>query len=259
MRNLAILLCGLSFCVCTPVPALAVTNTTMPRTLVYSFTFDVQQTGDITNDQTGVAAKVSGNTPSGAAEGGSSGTYSGNLNDSGQITVNVQREQSDRGLVLTIGEHGSNGRNTGAAMCVVYGNTNIICDPNATVTPEEYTLLRFLGSNFINPTEIDENSHWKIQSSDSTISTVADYHIASNANGMMQITEAREVTQHGPGERRTNIQTKIGYDFNKIVPTSIDEYNVDRVYGGAEANSTSTFQTTLKLVSDSMATPVAQP
>ena len=171
--------------------------------------------------------------------------------------MNVQREQADRGLVLTIAEHGSNGRNTGAAMCVVYGNTNIICDPNATVTPEEYTLLRFLGSNFINPSEIDENSHWKIQSSDSTVSTVADYHIASNANGMMQITEVREVTQHGPGERRTNIQTKIGYDFNKIVPTSIDEYNVDRVYGGSEANSTSTFQTTLKLVSDSMATPMA--
>jgi hypothetical protein len=258
MKNLAILLCGLSFCVCTSAPALAITNTTMPRTLVYSFTFDVEQTGDITNDQTGVAATASAGAH-GGAQAGSSGTYSGNLNDSGQITVNVQREQADRGLVLTIGEHGSNGRNTGAAMCVVYGNTNIICDPNATVTPEEYTLLRFLGSNFINPSEIDENSHWKIQSSDPAVSTVADYHIASNANGMMQITEVREVTQHGSGERRTNIQTKIGYDFNKIVPTSIDEYNIDRVYGGSEATSTSTFQTTLKLVSDSMATPVAKP
>ncbi|HEX3670726.1 MAG TPA: hypothetical protein VHT92_03380 [Candidatus Cybelea sp.] len=230
----------------------------MPRTLVYSFTFDVEQTGDITNDQTGVAATTSGGAD-GRATGGSSGTYSGNLNDSGQMTVIIQREQADRGLVLTIAEHGSNGRNTGAAMCVVYGNTNIICDPNATVTSEEYTLLRFLGSNFINPSEIDENSHWKIQTSDSTVSTVADYHIASNANGVMQITETREVTQHGPGERRTNIQTKIGYDFNKVVPTSIEEYNVDRMYGGAEANSTSTFQTTLKLVSDSMASSMAKP
>ena len=60
MKILAILLSAFSFCVFSPAPALAVTNTTMPRTLVYSFTFDVQQTGDITNDQTGVAAKVSG-------------------------------------------------------------------------------------------------------------------------------------------------------------------------------------------------------
>jgi hypothetical protein len=229
----------------------------MPRTLVYSFTFDVEQTGDITNDQDGVNAATTDNT--GRLSRGASQTYAGNLNDSGQITVNILRKQSDRGLVLTISEHGSNGRNTGAAMCVVYGNTNIVCDPNATVNSEEYTLLRFLGSNFINPSEIDENSHWKIQTSDSTVSTVADYHIASNANGIMQITEAREVTQHGPGERRTNIETKIGYDFNKVVPTSIDEYNVDRVYGGAEANSTSTFQTTLKLASDSMATSMAKP
>lgn len=256
MKRFHLLLPVLLFGLCTAGTALADPNSApskMARTLVYSFTFNAAQTGDITSDQTGVAAKVSGNTPSGAAEGGSSGTYSGNLNDSGQMTVNVQREQPDRGLVLTISEHGSNGRNTGSAMCVVYGNTNIICDPNATVTSEEFTLLRFLGSNFINPSEIDEKSHWRIQTSDPEVSTVADYHIASNANGIMQITETREVTQHGPGERRTNIQTKIGYDFNNLVPTSIDEYNVDRIYGGTEANSTSTFQTTLKLVSDSLA------
>ncbi|MGA8576410.1 MAG: hypothetical protein WB609_12105 [Candidatus Cybelea sp.] len=253
MKKLAILFCGLTFGICTSAPALAASNTSLPRTLVYSFTFNVQQTGDITNDQTGVASTASGNTPSGAAQAGSSGTYSGNLNDSGQITVNIQREESDRGLVLTISEHGLYGRNAGAATCVVYGNTNIICDPNATVNSEEFTLLRFLGSNFINPSEIDEKSHWRIDTSDPAVSTVADYHIASNVDGVMQITETREVTQHGPGERRTNIQTKIGYDFNNQVPTSIDEYNVDRLYGGSEANSTSTFQTTLKLVSDSMA------
>lgn len=221
-------------------PALADPGSAAPpmaRTLVYSFTFDVQQTGEVTNDP------------------GTSGAhdYSGNLNDAGQITVNIQREQSDRGLVLTISEHGSNGRNAGAATCVVYGNTNIICDPNATVNSEEFTLLRFLGANFINPSVIDENSHWKIQTSDPVVTTVADYHIASNANGIMQVTETREVTQHGPGERRSNIQTKIGYDYNKLVPTSIDEYNVDRMYGGTEANSTSTFQTTLKLISDTLA------
>ncbi len=251
MNRLGIVLCVLSFGVCTPAPALAVSNSSLPRTLVYNFTFDVQQTGNVTNDQNGTATMTAGNT--GQVSGGSSQTYSGNLNDSGTITANIQREQSDRGLVLTISEHGSNGRNTAAAMCVVYGNTNIICDPNATVTNEEYTLLRFLGSNFINPSEIDDNSHWKIQESDSTVSTVADYRITSNVNGVMQIAETREVTQHGSGERRTNIQTKIGYDFNNLVPTSIDEYNIDRVYGGVEATSTSTFQTTLKLVSDSLA------
>lgn len=251
MKNLALLLWGFSFAVSTTAPAPAITNASMPRTLVYEFAFDVQQTGDITNDQTGVATPRLNNT--GAYDRGASQTYSGNLNDSGRITVIIQREQADRGLVLTISEHGKYGRNAAAAACVVYGDTNIICDPNATVNSEEFTLLRFLGSNFINPSEIDQNSHWRIQSSDGVASTVADYRIASNTNGIMQINETREVTQHGQGERRTNIQTKIGYDYNNLVPTSIDEYNVDRMYGGTEANSTATFQTTLKLLSDSLA------
>jgi hypothetical protein len=209
------------------------------RTLVYSFTFNVQQSGEVTNDP------------------GTSGAhdYSGNLNDSGTMTVNVQREQQDRGLILTISEHGLYGRNAGAATCVVYGNTNIICDPNATVNTEEYTLLRFLGPTFIDPAQIDEKQHWKIETSDPTIDLLANYRIESNANGVMQISETRNVTHREAGERRSNVQTKIVYDFNKLVPTSVDEYNIERQYGGSEATGTSTFQTTLKLVSDSMAKP----
>ncbi len=86
------------------------------------------------------------------------------------------------------------------------------------------------------------------------VDVTANYTIGGNNNGVMQISETRDVTQRGAGERRSNVQTKIVYDFNKLAPTSVDEYNIERRYGGTEATATSTFQTTLKLVSDSLAT-----
>ena len=70
------------------------------------------------------------------------------------------RQQNDGGLIVRISEQGEAIRRAPPATCVVYGNTQVICDPDKTVYPEEYTLLRFLGPKFVDPTQLDANRHW---------------------------------------------------------------------------------------------------
>ena len=135
----------------------------------------------------------------------------------------------------------------------MYGNTNIICDPNKTVYTEEYTLLRFLGSNFIDPNQLDANKHWRIGPSSSQGQTVqADYAITSNNNGVMQIGETRKIVTNGSGKLETDIETKIHYDYSRTVPTSVDEYATQRTDSGLSGTSTTTYQTTLSLATDSI-------
>ena len=89
--------------------------------------------------------------------GGSNGIshYGGRLDDKGTMTVQIIGKQPDGGLIVNISEIGQNTRRAPAATCVVYGNTRVICDPNKTVYTEEYTLLRFLGLNFVDPSQLD--------------------------------------------------------------------------------------------------------
>ncbi|HZY95901.1 MAG TPA: hypothetical protein VFE35_02240 [Candidatus Cybelea sp.] len=219
--------------------------------LVYSFTYSSNQA---------ITARDSANPIENPAEngelsGGNNGIshYAGTLNDKGTMTVVVLHQQPDGGLVVTISEEGQNVRRAPAAMCVVYGNTNVICDPNKTVYTEEYTLLRFLGSNFVDPAQVDANRHWAVSQDSGNTSVKADYTINSNNNGMMQIGENRKIRRAGGGSLTTDVQTKIGYDFKRSVPTSVDEYVQQRHDNGVVGTSTTIYQTTLNLVSDSMA------
>lgn len=180
--------------------------------------------------------------------------YGGTLTDKGIMTVDIKGRQPDGGLIVSISEQGESIRKAPAATCVVYGNTNVICDPNKTVYTEEYTLLRFLGANFVDPNQIDPNKHWRIGPSSSQGQTIqADYSIASNNSGNMQIGETRKVVMTGSGKLETDIEAKVGYDYNRTVPTSIEEYATQRTDSGLSGTSTTTYQTTLALVSDSVA------
>jgi hypothetical protein len=80
----------------------------------------------------------------------------------------------------------------------------------------------------------------------------ADYAINSNNNGMMQIGEKRTVKDTGAGHLTTNIETKIGYDYSRLVPTSVDEYAQQFTDAGIKGSQKSIYQTTLDLVSDTM-------
>jgi hypothetical protein len=182
--------------------------------------------------------------------------YHGSLTDKGTMTVRLLRQQPDGGLVLTIAEQGENVRRAPPAECVAYPNTKVFCDPNKTVYSEEYTLLRFLGRDFVDASQFDKNHHWAITQDSGGLDVHADYAVVSDNGGKMQITETRRIQQPGGGSLTTDIQTKIGYDDTQSLPTSVDEYVTQRHDNGVAGTTTTIYQTTLKLIeSNSVATP----
>jgi hypothetical protein len=219
--------------------------------LVYSFSYGSDQK-IVARDSNTNAQNVD---PNGNISGGNNGMshYSGSLSDKGTMTVNLIQQSSDGGLVVQISEQGENIHRAPLATCVVYGNTNVLCDPNKTVYTEEYTLLRFLGSNFFDPTQLDAKKHWSIVQNGGKVNVSADYTVNGDNNGMMQIGENRTVRAPGGGSLTTDIQTRVDYDSKRSVPTFIDEYVTQRHDNGVVGTSTTIYQTTLNLVSDSMA------
>jgi hypothetical protein len=229
--------------------ALAVLSTSR---LVYAFTYSSNQNVEARDSSQQAEATDSSGRPVAGGSGGMS-HYHGNLNDKGTITVEIVRQQSDGGLVVSISEQGESVHRAPPATCVVYGNTNVICDPNKTVYSEEYTLLRFLGANFVDPSQLDTNRHWSITHNSSDESMTSDYTIDSNNGGMMHIGEKRTIKETGAGHLTSDVRANVGYDFSKAIPTSIDEYVTQHVDSGLKGTSTTIYQTTLSLVSSSSA------
>lgn len=253
MNSLKCASLGLTAALCAA-PGVARADTSA-GTLVYNFTYSASQ--NITARDSADSAETYG--PSGGGQtqitGGSNGIshYGGSLTDKGTITVNVVKKQPDGGMVVTISEQGESIRRASPAECVVYGNTNVICDPNKTVYTEEFTLLRFLAQNFVDPSQLDANKHWSIVQNVNNDQVSAQYAIDSNNNGQMQIGERRTIKENGSGHLTTDIQTKIGYDFTRTVPMSIDEYAQQYTDSGIHGSQRTIYQTTLQLVSDTMA------
>jgi hypothetical protein len=222
-------------------------------TLVYNFTYSTNQNTTTRDSSTNVeganALGLSGEQSNGMSH------YGGSLNDKGTMTVQLVTQQPDGALVVTISEQGENVRRAPAAECVVYGNTHVLCDPNKTVYTEEYTLLRFLGRNFVDPSQLDAKKHWAITQNGGGLNIQADYTVAGNSNGKMQIDETRSLRQPGGGSLTTDVQTKIGYDFARSLPTSVDEYVTQRHDNGVTGTTTTIYQTTLNLVSSTAPAP----
>jgi hypothetical protein len=224
------------------------------RHLVYTFTWGTSNNTEVHTSGMGDGSMGSTGTTAGAptSSGSASGmsSFNASVNDKGTITVDVLREQpNDRGLVVTVSEQAQDSRSAVGATCVVFGNTDVICDPNAKITYEELTLLRFLGSNFVDPNQLDAKQHWKVGESNGTYSVSADYTIASNAKGVMKISEDRIVS---PTKSETStVNSTIGYDFNRQIPTAITEYAIERRERGEQYTTTKT-ETVLSLQTDSM-------
>ena len=244
-------------------PSVARADTPVP-TLVYNFTYSANQNTDAKDSSNPAEDYSAGNSGGGktptsgggnafANAGSGTSRYEGALNDKGTMTVDILGKQSDGGLIVSISEAGQQTRRAPAATCVVYGNTRVICDPNKTVYSEEYTLLRFLGQNFVDPANIDAKRHWQITQDSPNLSITADYVIGPTTTSDVQVSEARKIRQSGGGSLTTDIQTKIGYDMSRTVPTTVDEYVTQRHDNGVAGTSTTIYQTTLQLVSDTMA------
>jgi hypothetical protein len=229
--------------------------------LVYNFTYSASQdivARDALDNAEAVTTSTNNKGGATAISGGTNGIshYGGTLTDKGTITVDLVKEQPDGAMVVMVSEQGQNVRRAPPAECVVYGNTHVICDASKTVYTEEYTLLRFLGGNFVDPNQLDAAKHWQVvQNSGDGTEVSADYTINGNNNGVMKIGEKRKVRDQGAGHLTTNIETNIGYDFSRLVPISVDEYATQRTDAGIKGNSTTTYQTTLNLVTDTIAKP----
>lgn len=222
------------------------------RHLVYSFAYGSQQ-----NISARDSGSLDASDPAGQATHATSGInqYKGSLGDRGTMTVDVQRTQPDNGVVVVISERGAATRVALPAECVVYGNTTVICDPNKTVNPEEYTLLRFLGSNFVNANVLDAHRHWSVAQQNGGTDVQADYTIQADTGGILTIGEERRLKVPGQRDVTTDVQTKIRYDLPHSVPRSIDEYVTQRQDQGATGTLTTIYQTSLQLTSDSSAAP----
>ena len=232
-------------------------DTAVP-TLVYNFTYSANQ--DINAKDSANPAEDWHDCTGGAGcnpanQGSGTSHYEAALDDKGTMTVAILGKQSDGGLIVSISEAGQQTRRAPPATCVAYGNTRVICDPNKTVYTEEYTLLRFLGQNFVDAANIDAKRHWQVVQDSRTLKVTADYVIGPTTTSDVQISETRKIVTPGQSNVTTDVESKIGYDMSRIVPATVAEYVTQRQDRGVKGMATTIYQTTLQLVSDTMAKP----
>jgi hypothetical protein len=243
-------------------PAGAVTTSPTVRHLVYTFTWGTSSDTEVHTSGMPDSASGGGGTGGMAAtapatQGSASGiaTYGGGADDKGTITVDVLRQQPDKGLVVNISEQAQNRRSAEVATCVVYGDTTVVCDPNKKINVEELTLLRLLGDGFVDPDKLDAGKHWQTQQQSASQSSTTDFTIAGNANGAMTIDETRVIKDtSGARPETSNLTGTIGYDFGRGLPTKIDEYTILHSEQGEQYETIKT-QTVMLLQSDSSAKP----
>jgi hypothetical protein len=213
------------------------------RHLVYTFTW---------GSTTDLQMQSSGMTEHGGTSGSGTSDFGGGNQDKGTITVDVMREQPDRGLVLSVSEQAQGERSAPPTTCVVFGNTNVICDSSGKVNVEELSLVRLLGPTFVDPAQIDAKQHWRVQENAPDVSTVSDFTIEANAGGVLKIAETRTVTGNGSRPYTREVTSAIGYDINRTIPTSVTEDSTERSERSNEYQTIKS-QTSLQLQADSLA------
>jgi len=220
------------------------------RRLVYTFTYTNVAT--MTEHDSGISASsAAGNSArapiSGVAESQAADS------DLGTIAVDVIREQPDTGLIVSISEQAHNRRSAPSATCAVYGNTNVICDPDVRVNTEELALLRLLGSNFVDVDQIDAKNHWRVDQSGRHLSDVADFSIDKNDDGILRISSVRVLREIDAIGFVSTTNGTITYDNARAVPTLIVEDETTRQGSGVGSYNTVRTQTSLTLLHDSAA------
>ena len=236
-------------------PSISSADTTVQQ-LTYNFTYSANQSTtarDSANPAEDYSMPANQGTTQAYVGTNGSGAYGGALSDKGTMTVNILAKQQDGGLIVSIAENGQTTRRAPVAACVVYGNTRVICDPNKTVYTEEYTLLRFMGQNFVDASNLDAHRHWQIVQNSSASDVTADYTLGPTTSSDVLVAETRKIRQVGGGSLTTDVQAKVGYDMSRSLPTSVDEYVTQRHDNGVVGTTTTIYQTTLNLASDATA------
>jgi hypothetical protein len=163
----------------------------------------------------------------------------GDAKRTGTIVVEPVRQQQDGGLIVDISEDEASG---GPVTCVAFADTTVVCDPNRQVSPEALALVALLGTNFVDPSKLDDARHWHLDAA----SGAADYTIVGKAGPILDIQE-KAMRAHAGSTAKTAIDARIEYDLNRSLPTSLIESSVETDHKGS-VNETVSTQTTLTLV-----------
>lgn len=226
----------------TAVPALALGSAPI-RHLTYRFDIALATTATIHDSGIGGDGPVSG-----------SSEYHAGTSDQGTITVDVMQVQPDNGLVVQVAEQAQNRRDAVPTMCVVYGNTAVICDQtHGQIKEEEMSLLRFLGRNFINHSTLDAHNHWQYTASDAQSKETSDFTLGTASGDVVPVTYQRVLKVNGVHGFDATTDGSVAYNEKSSVPVSIKEDTTTRKDTGAGNYDTTRQQITLNLAADSLA------
>jgi hypothetical protein len=245
----------------TAMPARAVGESSGPiRHLVYNFTYTSTQTqtlhssgiGGATDNGGEMGKPGPGNTSSTESPAGST-SYAAALNDKGTITIDIMAVQSDTGIDVNVSEASDKSRSADVASCVVYGNTNVLCDPNAKINAEEFAVIALLGRGFVSPAQLDAQNHWRVANSGPQLTVATDFTIDRSTGDIFQISSVRVTEQRGAQGFSATQNGKITYDNKRTVPTEITEDETTRTTEGSDSYSETRVQTSFELATDSLA------
>jgi hypothetical protein len=220
------------------------------RRLVYAFTYTNLAT--MTEHDSGISASSAAGNSARAPISGIAESQAAD-SDRGTVSVDVLREQPDTGLIVSISEQAHERRSSPAATCAVYGNTNVICDPEMHVNTEELALLRLLGTNFVDVVQIDAKNHWRVDQSGRHLSDVADFTIDKNDDGILHISSVRVLREIDAIGFVSTTDGTIVYDEARAIPTLVVEDETTRQGSGVGSYNTVRTQTSLTLLHDTAA------
>jgi hypothetical protein len=151
----------------------------------------------------------------------------------GTISADVLGITTDGGLVIRFAQNvpGQTALTFPRARCVVYADTRVDCmKDQKNVSPVETELARLMGRNFVDGNNLDADNHWRLAGPLGTGSETDDFTVTANNNGILSITETREVS----GPAASHHTATISYDMANTVPVSV-KYT-DAPKGGDPAN-----------------------
>lgn len=211
------------------------------RHVVYNFTVSVRS--NLTIHDSGI----------GSTNATGSDAFGGTVMDRGTIAIDVLQAARDGGLSVQIREDAQNTRTAKPATCAVYGDGRVICDPQASVNPEEQALLLAFGRGFVDPSKFDAKNHWRQSAAGSGYSTASDYTVASgDVGGVVTIVLQRTDKMGGPQGYDAVTDGTITYNVPLSVPVGLKEDTIMRQSHGIGQDNRVDTSVTLALASDSM-------
>lgn len=139
---------------------------------------------------------------------------------SGTVNADVLGVTKDGTLVIRFSQTVANQPSLSypEATCNVYGDTRVDCAKDQkNLSAVETELARLMGRNFVDGNNLDANNHWRLAGALGADSETDDFTVTANNNGVVSITEAREMT----GANVSHHAGTISYDMNRTVPLSV--------------------------------------